>query len=74
MNYWYNLDSNQTRYLVDILDNPQVLESISQNDWYINFVHSIRYDIIKKQCISEKQLYHIKKLSAVNEISWRLVI
>ena len=71
---WYELNYYQIDTLIEILDDPLLLESITENDWYINFVKGIRYDIIRKKCISEKQLYQIKKLAAFNKIPWTLSI
>jgi hypothetical protein len=71
---WYSLTPTQVSRLVDILDHELVQNLCVINNWYAQFVPGVRYDIIRQQAISARQLDQLRKLCAVTGQTWQVVL
>jgi hypothetical protein len=72
--YWFELNATQKEYLLELLNQIIDSELVRNNQWYNDFVIGVRYDLLIKGCLSENQLYQIKKLCSLTRHAWRLVI
>ena len=67
------LNNNQIHYLIEVIENPIIQEICENNAWYAQFIPSMRFDLIRKAYITEKQLYQIEKVAKIANIPWRFM-
>ena len=67
------LNKHQVKYLVDVLDDPTIVDIQESNDWYAQFIPSIQFDLVRKSYVTEKQLFQIEKLAKLAKLPWRFM-